>query len=225
VGFDATGGPLGSDAPDDSPASDGIDAPPNAMTLTFGEAPLTMIKNVTRDTYLSNEVGEALFNFGGDSEVRIELDVDERALLAFDLTAIPVTATILDADLAGTLLQIPLAPSAIHLHRVLEPWDEGIQSGAGGAANHVMRTATTAWMTPGAGPPLSASSTAVASFLPILGSQTMDLPNDVITLWVQNPGTNHGFVLISTNDDSTRITTSEGTPSSARPVLTVTFVP
>lgn len=83
------------DGGDDAPPVDAraIDAPAGAMTLTFGEAPLAMIMGVTRDTYLSNDVGEAQNNYGAEEELRIERDANERGLVAFDLRPIPSSAT------------------------------------------------------------------------------------------------------------------------------------
>ncbi len=217
IGFDAASGPAGIDAAfDATDASATIDAPTTAM--------MTMI-SVARDTYISNEAGEATFNYGGDNEVRLERDSGERGLLSFDLASIPATATIFDVSLGITVIETPPAPTAINLHEALEAWDEGTLSGSTGLANYTMRNSGSTWTTPGAGTPGSASSTIAASFTPVLGRQSIVLPDSLIQQWVQNPATNHGIVLISTNDDSSRFTTSEGLPVTDRPVLTVTFVP
>jgi len=238
-GFDSTGGELAVDAsPDDGPITgDAVDAMPDAMidamidapsgtpmTFTFGEAPITMFKTVTRDTYLSNEAGESLSNFGGDDEIRLEMDSGERGLLAFDLSAIATTATITSASLQITNTQIPVAPLPIDMHRVNEQWDEGNGTGAGGIANFSIRTGVTTWSNAGAAPPISAS-TAFGNFTPVIGLQTIAIPTPVIQSWVTTPATNFGIVMISRDGESTRFTTSEGAPSSARPVLTVTFTP
>lgn len=227
IGFDATGGTPSIDAPAgdgiDSAFDAAIDAPPGSMTFTFGEAPGTMFNGVTRDTFISNEAGETGFNYGGDNEVRIERDAGERALIRFDVSAIPINATVLDAKLEVTITQIPPAPLPIKLHRLLELWDEGGQAGNAGVANFINRTAPLAWSTAGAGPTTSATAE-VGGFTPTLGRETITIPAAVIDVW-KTPSTNFGLVMISTSDDSTRFTTREGTPSADRPVLTVTFVP
>lgn len=210
---DATGG---GDGP---PMSDG---PSGSVTYTFGEAPATMIKNVTRDTYISNEAEEALLNYGADDEVRLERDANERGLLAFDLAMLPPAATVLSATLQITVTQIPPTPSAIDLHPLLESWDQGNQAGGSGVANYITRSGASSWSSAGAGQP-SSSGPAVAQFTPALGIKTIPLPASLISDWVTGP--NHGLVLISTNDESTRFATSEAMPLPDRPILTVTFVP
>lgn len=227
IGVDAPGdGGMGSEGPIDDAVDAMIDAPPGPMmTLTFGEAPITMIKNVTRDTFISNEAGEATLNYGGDIEVRIEADVGERALLGFNITSIPATATVVSATLTIVNTQIPPSPLPIELHRVLEQWDQGSLSGASGVANYTIRISAIPWLNPGAGTPLSSTAT-VGTFTPTLGSQTFPLPTSMVQTWVTGgTANNFGMVMVSTSTESTRFTTSEGTPASARPVLTVTFIP
>ncbi len=239
LGFDSPGGALGVDAPRDAgvdgdrPTNDAmidamidatIDAPPNLMTFTFGEAPLTMFNTVTSDTYVSSDGTEDLLNYGADDGVRIEADAGERALIHFNISAIPTTATVVSASLAINCTQLPSTPLPIELHRVLEAWDEGNQSGTIGVANYVNRTGSLPWQNPGAGPPLSSTAT-FGMFTPVLGMQSFELPPAMLQAWVANSGTNFGIVMISTSNDSSRFTSSEGTQSTARPVLTVTFTP
>ena len=228
VGFDSTGaGPFDAtgegalDAPrrDDSPM---IDGPPGSVTYTFGEAEATMFKNVTRDTYISNDLAEPALNYGGDTEIRIERGANKRALIGFEIQNVPTTALVLFATLEFTATRIPVIPAAIDIHPVLEAWDEGNQSGTNGVANYTTRVGAISWSSAGAGQP-SSSGPSVAQFTPALGRQTISLPVSMISAWVTGP--NHGMILLSTSDDSTRLTTSEGTPSVDRPVLTVKFVP
>lgn len=124
-----------------------------------------------------------------------------------------------------TATQIPLTPAPINAHQVLEAWDEGNLSGVPGVANHTTRQNAVAWTNAGAGTPSSASVTIAGSFTLTMGRQAVPLQLALIEQWVRNPATNHGVVLISTTDESTRIASSEGAPSTDRPVLSVTFVP
>jgi len=230
LGFESVEAVVDSSASDASDASDEsdamIDGPTGGqMTFTFGEAPVTMFKSVTRDTYISNEAGESLFNYGADDEVRIELDAGERGLVAFDVSVIPQGANIVGASLAITVTQIPPVPLPINLHNVNEQWDEGTAAGASGVANFLFRTGGLPWLTSGAGPGLSSAGAAFGSFTPVLGPQTIAIPPPAVESWVATPLNNAGFIMISTSDESTRFTTSEGTPAANRPVLTVTFTP
>lgn len=198
------------------------DAPPGSVTYTFGEAPATMFKNVTRDTFISNEAAEPGFNYGADNDLRIERDVDERVLIAFDLAMLPSGATVVAATLDITLSQVPLVPSPINIHRMLESWDEGSQSGSPGVANFTTRSGATSWSSVGAGEP-SSSGPSIAQFTPAAGRLAIALPVSLISAWVSSP--NHGVVLLSTNDSSTRFVSREGQTATDRPVLTITFVP
>lgn len=220
IGFDTTS----LDAPP-SAGDGGFDAPAGSVTVTFGEAPGTTFSNVTQDTYISNEAGEPSFNYGGDDEVRIERDVNERALIAFDLAALPISATVVTATLRVTITELPAPAQPIDVHVVTEEWSEGTAAGAPGVSNYVVRQGATTWTTAGGGPPGSAGA-AVAALAPAaLGDVTVSLPAPIVQPWITAPASNHGIVLIARSDDSTRFTTSEGTPPARRPVLTVVYVP
>ncbi len=233
LGFDATGGGGGSQG--DSGANEGgivdgtvdaaFDAPAGSITVTFGEVQGTTFTNVTRDTYISNETGEAALNYGSDREMRIERDVQERALMAFDLTALPSTATVVFASIRVNVLQLPPAPLPIDLHRLLESWDEGTGFGTNGVSNYTTRSVGTSWSLAGASPPASASA-AIGSFSPVgVGLLSFALPVATVQGWIMTPSTNNGILMIARSDDSTRLTASEGVPQGDRPVLTVTYVP
>lgn len=202
----------------------GPDAPPGAVTVTFGEAPGTTFSGVTRDTFISGEPGETGFNYGVDDELRIERDANERGLLAFDLTAIPPGVTVLAASLAVTVTELPATATSIEVSRILEEWEEGTRSGSVGSASYIHRTSFIPWLIPGAGAPLS-SSPAAGAFTPVLGRASYPVPSALVQVWIDTPGANRGALLVSTNDDSTRFVSSEGSPAADRPVLTITYLP
>ena len=82
------------------------------------------------DGALSNGAGQHIFaGVTGNNMIR-------RALLAFDLSAIPEGATITSAQLTLNMSQTgEIAPLEVALHRVLKDWGEGTsQAGRGEGA-------------------------------------------------------------------------------------------
>jgi hypothetical protein len=207
------------------PGDGGFDAPAGSLTVTFGEAPGTTFSNVTRDTYISNESGETGFNYGGDDEVRIERDAGERALIAFDVSALPPGSSVVNATLRVTIIELPPSPAPIDVHVVTESWSEGSLAGAPGVSNYLVRQGASSWTTAGCGLPGSAGAAVTAMSATGLGQTTVSLPVPIVQQWVTQPASNNGVVLIARSDDSTRFTTSEGTPAANRPVLTVVYLP
>ena len=201
-----------------------IDAPANAITVTFGDRGDATFPATASDTFISNEAGEPTLNYGFTDELRSEQDVDERILLHFDIDTIPTTATVFDVQLSITVTQAN-ALAIWSLHPVLEQWSEGTADGAAGAANFTQRMPGTAWATVGAGMP-SSSGLAFATIRPnALGLINAVLPTQPVQDWVANPATNFGMIFFNSDTDTARFAASEsGTPSS-RPLLTVTYVP
>lgn len=223
VGFDrSTDGGAG----DDGGVTDGltVDLPANALTLTFGERPTADVQGVTFDTFISNEAGEPTLNYGGTDELRSELDVNERILLRFDTSAIPTTATVLQARIALEITQTDPA-ATWSLRRVLEPWTEGTVDGTAGTANYTQRTAGTAWTTAGCGEPGSATPSFATVTDIQLGTATLGLLEPTVQMWIATPAENHGLVFYNTFTESVRFASSEHGTASLRPLLTITYVP
>lgn len=200
-----------------------IDTPPGSVLATFGEALDATYRNVTTDTYLDGSVDtvdERVNNFGASDELRIRANGPERTLLRFDLSAIPATATILDARLRVTI--ITTAAGSISVHPLLEAWAEGNLDGTAGVANYTSRLAGLPWTTPGAGP--GSSGDALGTFdSSAAGAVTVVLPTAIVAGWIT--AANDGLVLVSSSDDRTELASSEAAPASARPLLFVTYVP
>jgi hypothetical protein len=233
LGFGETGS--NADA-SDSPTADAFvfvpptaDAPPNAQTYVFGEAPAATHTGVTTDTYLSqdNESGdERPNNFGGDEELKIKQG-EEHGLIRFDIQAIPSSATVFSATL--TLHVTGFDPATVvEIRPLLETWVEGNLNGTPGHANWNERDATpTAWTTVGAAPPGSAGPVATTFEPAALGSITIALPAALVQPWL-NGAMNHGMLFIvpaALDGSSIDVTSREVSPSSTRPTLAVTFVP
>lgn len=230
-GFDEQRLDLGDDAAidDDAAADDAalvdamIDAPNNAVTVTFGERATATFQGVTADTYISNETGEPGLNYGASDDLRSEQDVSERILMKFTVTGIPSTATVLSASLDVEVVnENPLA--TWELHPLLEDWVEGSLDGTTGVANFVNRNLTTAWATAGAGMPNSAGPTFATAVPAVLGVLSITIPAATVQGWVTTPATNFGFIFYNTHTNSARIASSEEA-TQFRPLLSVTYVP
>ena len=102
----------------------------------------------SKDTWISHEFNG--FNYGACTEIKIDREESkpERSLLHFDVSSIPVGATIVSADLILTKLSgnTDIDISAL---RVTSDWDEGTQCGSSGAASWKDRQSTTPWTTTG----------------------------------------------------------------------------
>jgi hypothetical protein len=160
-----------------------------------------------------------------------------RALYKFDLSQLPPNATVTAASLVLTVTRRPSAgtSSTFGLHRILRAWGEGAGIGNGSAASDGDATwnnrlhPSTPWTPAGGGSNVDYVATASASDpVDVLGpytwSSTPALVADV-QAWIQQPGTNFGWMLIS-SDEGTPLTarrfgTREG--GSVGPVLTVQY--
>jgi len=227
VGFytfdDAMGGD-GRSGDGGTPAIDAIDAPMNAVTVTFGERATATFQGVTRDTFISNEAGEPTLNYGITDELRSESDVSERILLSFDVSAIPPGTAVFSASLQVIVTQAnPLA--TWELHPVLENWDEGSQDGTSGTSNFTLRMTGVAWSNAGANIPTSSGPTFTTAQPAALGALDIPIPASVAQTWVNNVGSNYGFAFFNTHSDTARFASREIVPATSRPLLTVTYVP
>lgn len=200
------------------------DAPPGAMTLTFGERGNANVQGVTSDTFISNEAGEPTLNYGGTDELRSEQDVDERILIRFDVSAIAPTATVIGATLFVVVTEANVA-ATWELRPLLEPWAEGTFDGLPGAANYTQRMLATNWATAGASEPGSAGSVVATMQPTALGPISEELPAAVVQSWVTTPANNFGFIFYNTSTNTARMASSEYPTPDARPMLAVTFVP
>ena len=197
----------------------GIDAPSNAVTYVFGEAPSATHQLVTADTYLSTGSG---LNYGADNRLRIRQG-DDNGLIEFDISAIAPGATVFSATLTLVVTD-PGVGTKIEVRPLVEQWVEGSSAGAPGRCNWNERDdVPNLWTTAGAAPPGSAGSV-VATLQPTsIGPVNIGLPAALIHTWL-DPAQNHGVLLIASQDGAD-LASSEESPSTDRPILTVTFVP
>jgi hypothetical protein len=172
-----------------------------------------------------------------------------RALLQFDLTSqIPANATITSATLELRVVREPscgFEASAFGLYRVLRPWGEGVNvptdnpGGLGAPAlpndatwNSPFAGTSQSWAAPGGASGIDYSLTLSSSAIlygvgesPYQFESTLDTAAD-LQLWLNHPGTNFGWMLISQSEDTpftARRFASREDPFGGGPTLTVDF--
>ena len=188
---------------------------------------------------LSNGAGDFLFvgRAGLDAGFRLR-----RALLHFDLSAIPAGATVGRVELL--LYQSKAAPGSppavLGLHRVLQDWGEGSSEGIGAEGQGNLATAgdatwhhrfwpDTPWAAAG-GSYAEAASSSVTVGQALLGFTwpcTVALLNDVQS-WLDAPGSNYGWILVggeAAGFSAHRFNSRENFVPAERPLLRVTYLP
>lgn len=124
----------------------------------------------------------------------------DRGLLRFNLSTIPSNAVVQSVRLQLTVTRVPRSPanSDFSLYRMLRPW--------GTDANWTAATAGSPWGSPGAGSGSDFAATASARRL-VMGGGPYDFgPSPEVTAdilaWINDPLSNHGWLLKSENETS-----------------------
>ncbi|GEM_PF-179428 len=161
----------------------------------------------------NNTGGTAGFTAGRDGALGVR-----RGLVQFDLSTIPAGSTITSAVLRLTVINVPGTPanSTFDVFRLQNSWGEGNKSG-GSPGNNGAPAATgeatwnsrqhgvNAWTSPGA---LQDAAASASAFTAVTGLgdynwQGSVLLNDV-QLWVNSPGQNFGWLLVSQSESTSR---------------------
>ncbi|MDH3245404.1 MAG: DNRLRE domain-containing protein [Saprospiraceae bacterium] len=161
-----------------------------------------------------------------------------RALLKFDLSAIPTTATVTAVTL--TLTKNQGGSGNTSLHKLEMDWGEGTSSegpggpGSGGGQGAAPTTddatwdyrfwQTLMWNTSGGDFSGTASATILVGSANTTYSWSSSEMVDDVQNWVENPSGNFGWIIIgneSTNGTTSRFNSREDT--SGKPVLSVTY--
>ena len=166
-----------------------------------------------------------------------------RALVRFDLSALPAGAVVDGAVLRINVNRLPprYQPQSISLHRVTASWGEGTSATDGGlGAAATPQDATwlyrffggsgvtrLSWTNPG-GDFVSAPSAVSPLVFQIFGQQFPSTPQVLadIDAWLQNPASNHGWILIGTETGESsvnRIDSRESGDPALQPALIVSF--
>ncbi len=179
-----------------------------AVTVTDVIEPLQI--TAAQDTYINS--GSAS-NFGTSTSLVVDRSGanlgNGRALLQFDLSAIPVGATV-----TGATLQLQAtanaSPFKIDVYRLTEAWVEG--NGGTSAANWNSRLPGTAWTNiNGASVDPTPAATWATLPLPGAGTHSWDLTN-LVRAWQTGAAANYGILLGSAELGATTVTynSSEG---------------
>lgn len=205
----------------------------------FGDTiALTSVKDntliETADGSNSNGLGDGIFsgrtgNFGGGALLR--------AVLAFDLSAIPAGSTINSASLTLTLLQTVNADQTHTLHRLLANWGEGTSNSVGGNGEPATSGDATwlhtfwpdqFWANPGGDFQSTPSASLVvgATEGPYVWSDPA-LAADV-QFWLDNPKSNFGW-LVQGNESvlftAKKFGSKDNEFETDRPMLTIDYTP
>ena len=200
-----------------------------AATVTLGAV---KDNTIFSDTYAELSDGQGPFLYSG----RNANDNLRRALLAFDLSAVPAGSTITGVTLTLAMDRTPV-PDAFDfsIYRLLANWGEGASNSGtpgGGGAPAQPGDATwtraiypgTTWSTPGGTFAATASATTSVG---VVGSYQWTSPQMIADVqnWVNNPATNFGWLL--KDDESAfpakRFVSAENTVVGSRPALVVTY--
>lgn len=169
-----------------------------------------------------------------------------RALLKFDLTAIPPGAHITNATLRFVINRAAIGSGlddSAALHRVTADWGEGSSSTSGGTGTQATpQDATWAYRyygNPAAGIPRQAWTVVGGDFVPTptqtitIGSigayQFIATPQMIADLqaWLMQPAGNHGWIMLGPEQreqTARRIDSRESGSAANRPTLTVTYL-
>ena len=202
-------------------------------TITIVASQDTTIFDIQNGVYNSNGAGQYMFTGRND------LGNVRRALIRFDLSAIPPGSTITAASVQLRLSRSRPGTHPASLHRVLAPWGEGASDAADpegmgappqpGDATWIHRFFDTQfWTTPGGdfvGTP--SATTSIPNQNGFYTWTGQGIVTDV-QYWLDEPTANHGWILRGneTQDQSAKRFDSRENPTAAnRPQLIVTFTP
>ncbi|MCH8045152.1 MAG: tandem-95 repeat protein, partial [Planctomycetes bacterium] len=168
---------------------------------------------------------DADVNFGDALTLRADAEQSSTgepawSLFKWDLSGIPDEATINDVSLRVNITNTTVDPG-FHLFEVKTPWLESEVTWNGPDAN-------TTWEEPGLIDPADAGTTILATLSgTTLGPLTVSLTAegvDVVRRWIDDPSSNHGFLLSNAdNSNSVRFDSREATTAANRPKLSIDF--
>lgn len=178
----------------------------------------------THDNFLDeNNPGR---NYGNCKEFFIgtKSGKKRRGIVKFDVSDIPVGASIISANLVLTKTGGTNASTPVSIHRVLSNWQENAGGCAGNtlAPNWNQNQAGINWNTPGGHfDNTSAASTNVASN----GNYTWNIVS-LVEQWVNTPAANHGLLIKTVNEsinDEFKWASSEEGDNTKRPTLNIVY--
>jgi hypothetical protein len=199
-------------------------------SVTSAEAEINVIDPRPKTVVLTPSMDTSIYSGGtkpqGNSTIlsgRRGIGVIDRALLRFDLRAIPTNAIVQSAQLELSVVRAPnYTPYTFRLHRLLTIWDE--------SANWQQAASGRLWAAPGGAPNTDFQSThvpavvgaGVSTFRGLFGP-SVELQGD-LQAWIQNPNSNSGWILICASEGDAKSARHFGsTESGFPPRLTISY--
>ncbi|MDX1909285.1 MAG: DNRLRE domain-containing protein [Bacteroidia bacterium] len=202
-------------------------------------AQVTVVLNPVQDNTLYEDENGAFSN-GAGADIYAGVtnnSVIRRGLLKFDLSGIPAGSTITSATLTMTKSLGGLGPNPVSVHLLTQDWGEGTSvattGGGGMGAGATNNDATWLhrffpgqfWTNPGGDYVSTASATvSIGNFGPYNWTSTQIMAD--VQGWVDNPGTNFGWIVIGNEgsvQSTQRFNSREASIPANRPKLTVTY--
>ncbi len=189
-----------------------------ASNITAGA---TVVLAPTADTYIN--LGSVGANYGNSTSLIVDRSGgsigDQRALLQFDLSSIPVGAAV-----TGATLKLESTKNTgafdINIYEVTAAWGEGSGNGTADAANWNERQTGINWSTAGG----EFTSTAVATLTTgSTGQHRWDLTS-LVQAWYGGSKVNNGVIVGSPNTGTTKIT-YDSKEGAIPPELEVFYIP
>ncbi|UTW07133.1 DNRLRE domain-containing protein [Pseudomonas benzenivorans] len=188
-------------------------------------SPLVLQPNAAqgKDTFLYQ--WKPVWNYGGSGNLDAGdngWDSTWRALLQFDLSAIPASARIVSATLALYQNNPSMSPGRLGVRRIRTAWTEGSNNGASGSGATWSESAPgVPWAT--AGGDLDGSAFASTQMTNTVGWFSWDI-GKLVAGWVAGEYPNHGLALVhETPWAAGRFSSSDASDPAQRPKLTVTY--
>ena len=167
---------------------------------------------LVRDTYLASDEPDRSFGSRVDLLVGTPpgIEAERRALVRFDLTALPAGATLLTARL-GLHAESDTGPGVLSVHRVTREWDE----------------ATETWASFGEGgfDPTPVASSSNATAIVMSSSQVWFDVTGLVADWFSGKVAEHGFLLREPDHSQTQLLSSEIGRTWERPWMHVCYLP
>jgi hypothetical protein len=173
----------------------------------------------TRDTELLSG-NKADNNYGNSTVLSVDGDPDESALLFWDITSIPIGSIVQSVDIAVNVTNTS-GSLTYEIYDLKRAWIEY-------EATWNDYISGQSWEVAGADGAADRGSTELGVIVgSSLGSTTVSLNTDgmaTVQAWVDDPSTNHGFIVQDYNNaNGLGFSSRETTPISERPKLTVTY--
>ena len=197
-----------------------MDRPRNITAAFTSTNAIILTLEPTQDTYI--KLKDPALNYGVAPQMIVDRESTDlqRALLQFDLGAIPPGATLVDAALELNCTQIG-GRLNIGVYEVLESWSEGGGNGTAGAANWNQRQPGLPWTTAGG----SHNTTAEDLYeLNSTGRHSWDV-GALVALWHSGSRTNHGFMVASPDGGGNRTATYDSREGTVPPLLRISYLP